>query len=81
MLSLARPGYAGAALSRFTLAARAAAHHLHLVHPCDTCKARGFSACAPLTASEQTRLAAIMRTVDVEPHRSIFDEADPAEYL
>jgi CRP/FNR family transcriptional regulator, anaerobic regulatory protein len=81
MLSLARPGYTGAALSRFSLAAQAAAHPLHLVHPCDACKAREFSACAPLTAEEQTRLAAIMRTVNVEPHRSIFDEADPAEYV
>jgi CRP/FNR family transcriptional regulator len=81
MLSLARRGDTGDAMSRFSLAARAGAHPLHLVRPCDTCNAREFSACAPLTAEEQKRLVAIMRTVNVEPHRSIFDEADPAEYV
>jgi CRP/FNR family transcriptional regulator, anaerobic regulatory protein len=68
-------------MSRFSLAARAGAHPLHLVPPCDTCRAREFSACAPLTAEEQKRLAAIMRTVDVEPHYAIFHEADSAEYV
>jgi CRP/FNR family transcriptional regulator len=34
-----------------------------------------------MTAEEQKRLAAIMRTINVEPHCSIFDEADPAEYV
>jgi CRP/FNR family transcriptional regulator, anaerobic regulatory protein len=81
MLSLVRRGDTGDAMSRFSLSARADAHPLHLIHPCDTCKARGFSACAPLTAEEQKRLVAIMRTVNVEPHRSIFDETDPAEYV
>src|SRR6516162_2259114 len=71
----------GDAMSRFSLAARAGAHPLHLASPCDTCQAREFSACAPLTAEEQKRLAAIMRTVNIAPHRSIFDEADPAEYV
>ena len=69
------------AISRFSLVARAGAHPLHLASPCDTCQAREFSACAPLTAEEQKRLAAIMRTVNIEPHCSIFDEADPAEYV
>jgi CRP/FNR family transcriptional regulator len=68
-------------MSRFSLAVRAGAHPLHLAPPCDTCRAREFSACAPLTGDEQKRLAAIMRTVNVEPHCSIFDEADPAEYV
>jgi CRP/FNR family transcriptional regulator len=69
------------AMSRFSLIARAGAHPLHLVAPCDTCQAREFSACAFLTGEEQKRLAAIMRTISVEQHRSIFDEADPAEYV
>ena len=69
------------AMSRFSVAARAGAHPLHLASPCDTCQAREFSACAPLTAEEQKRLAAIMRTVNIEPHCPIFDEADPAEYV
>ena len=81
MLSLARCGGTGDAMSRFSLAARAGAHPVHLVSPCDTCKAREFSACAPLTAEEQKRLAAIMRTVDVEPHYTIFNEDDPAEFV
>ena len=67
-------------MSRFSLAVRADAHPLHLVSPCDTCRAREFSACAPLTAEEQKRLA-IMRTVNIAPRCSIFDEADPAEYV
>ena len=81
MLSLARRGDTGDAMSRFSLTARADAHPLHLVRPCDTCTAREYSACAPLTDEEQARLVAIMRTVNVEPHQSIFDEADPAEYV
>jgi CRP/FNR family transcriptional regulator, anaerobic regulatory protein len=68
-------------MSRFSVAARSGAHPLHLVAPCDTCRAREFSACAPLTGEEQNRLASIMRTINVEPHRPIFDEADPAEYV
>ena len=68
-------------VSRFSIAARAGAYSLHLASPCDTCRAREFSACAPLTAEDQKRLAAIMRTINVEPHCSIFDEADPAEYV
>ena len=40
-----------------------------------------FSACAPLTGEEQTRLASIMRTVNVAPHCPIFDEANRAEYV
>jgi CRP-like cAMP-binding protein len=68
-------------ISRFSLVARASTHPLHLASPCDTCRAREFSACAPLTAEEQKRVAAIMRTINVQPHCSIFDEADPAEYV
>ena len=68
-------------MSRFSLAVRADAHPLHLVSPCDTCRAREFSACAPLTGEEQRRLAAITRTINVEPHGSIFDEGEPAEYV
>jgi CRP/FNR family transcriptional regulator len=67
--------------SRFSLAARAGSHLPHLVSPCDTCQTREFSACAPLTAEEQKRLAAITRTVNIAPHCSIFDEADPADYV
>ena len=68
-------------VSRFSLAAQAAAHPLHLASPCDTCQAREFSACASLASEEQKRLAAIMRTIDVAPHCPIFNEADPAEYV
>ena len=72
---------AGDAVSRFSLAAREGSHLPHLVSPCDTCQAREFSACAPLTAEEQKRLAAITRTINIAPHHSIFDEADPADHV
>ena len=79
MHSSTRPTDKGDAVSRFSLAAREGSHLPHLVSPCDTCQAREFSACAPLTAEEQKRLAAITRTVNIEPHCPIFNEADPAE--
>ncbi len=66
-------------MSSFNVTTQANAHPPHLVRPCDTCKARDYSACAPLNAEEQKRLVAIMRIVEVEPHRAIFDEAEPAE--
>ncbi len=69
------------AISRFSMAAQASQHPLHLAHPCDTCTARSYSACAPLNAEEQKRLMAILREVTVEPHKPIFAEADPAEYV
>jgi CRP/FNR family transcriptional regulator, anaerobic regulatory protein len=69
------------AVSKFSLAARSGAHPLDLASPCDTCQAREYSACAPLTAQEQKPLAAIMRKLKIEPHCPIFDEADPAEYV
>lgn len=65
-------------MSRLNAAIAASAHPWHLVRPCDTCKAREFSACAPLDAAEQKRLVAIMRTVEVEPRHTIFEEGEPA---
>jgi CRP/FNR family transcriptional regulator len=81
MHSSARPDNTRETLSRFSLATRADSHPLHLASPCDTCQARQYSACASLTTEEQKRLAAIMRTIKIEPHRSIFDETNPAEYV
>lgn len=69
------------ASSRFTVTAQAEHHAPHLVHPCDTCAARGFSACGPLDTVDQNRLAAIMQTVEVGPHQPIFDEAEPADFV
>jgi CRP/FNR family transcriptional regulator, anaerobic regulatory protein len=66
-------------MSRFDVASQASGHPLHLVRPCDTCKARNFSACAPLSPEEQQRVVAIMRAVEIAPNRSIFDEGAPAE--
>lgn len=68
-------------MSKFDVAKQASSHPVHLVRPCDTCKARDLSVCAPLSPEEQQRLVAIMRPVTVEPNRSIFDEAEPAEYV
>jgi len=69
------------ASSRFTVNAQAQHHAPHLVHPCDTCAAREFSACGPLDAAEQDRLVAIMQTVEIGPHEPIFDEAEPANFV
>ena len=66
-------------MSKFDVARQASAHPLHLVRPCDTCKARDFSACGPLSPAEQGRLLVIMRPVEIAPNRAIFDEAEPAE--
>lgn len=52
-----------------------------MVHPCADCAARDFSACGPLHADEQNRLAAIMQTVEIGPHGPIFDEAEPAQFV
>lgn len=66
-------------MSRFTVATQSNSHSFHLADPCDTCRARDFSACAPLDAEEQSRLTAITRTVQATPHRAIFEEGDPAD--
>lgn len=63
------------------MATQAEHHPLHLVHPCDTCAAREFSACAPLNADEQKQLVSIMQTVTVEPHKTIFEETEPAQHV
>lgn len=65
-------------MSRFSVAAQESAHPAHLVRPCNTCKVRDLSACAPLNAAEQRRLVAIMKTVEAGPRQSIFDEGEPA---
>jgi CRP/FNR family transcriptional regulator len=67
--------------TRFSLATQAAHHPPHLVHPCDTCAARDFSACAPLDAEEQKRLVAIMHTLEAEAGKTIIDESEPANYV
>jgi CRP/FNR family transcriptional regulator len=52
-----------------------------LIGPCNTCEVRDFAACAPLNPEEQKRLVAIMSTVHVDPDRSIFEEAEPADHV
>lgn len=51
------------------------------MHPCDTCASREYSACAPLNADEQKRLVSIMQTVEIEPHKTIFEETEPANHV
>lgn len=68
-------------MSRFTVSGQAQHHAPHLVHPCDTCAARQFSSCSPLDSDEQKRLVSIMQTVSMEPHQTVFDEAEPAHYV
>jgi CRP/FNR family transcriptional regulator len=67
--------------SRFSISSPPAHHPLHLVHPCDTCEVRPYSACAALMPAEQERLVDIMTTVEIEAHQPIFDEAERAEHV
>ncbi len=66
---------------RFSITAPPARCADQLISPCNTCEVRDFASCAPLSADEQKRLASIMSTVEIEAHRPIFDEADPAEHV
>lgn len=66
---------------RFTVVAQTDHHVPHMVHPCDTCAARQFSACGPLDAGEQNRLAEIMNTIKINPNETIFDESEPARFV
>ena len=68
-------------MSRFTVVTQANSHSLHLVGPCETCKARDFSACAPLNPEEQKRLIGITTTLEIEANRTIFEEGNPADYV
>ena len=68
-------------MPRFNLDTQAKQHPRHLVHPCDTCAARDYSACAPLDADEQKRLVSIMSTIEIGPHQTVFDETEPAQYV
>lgn len=67
--------------SRFSVGSPPTHHSLHLIHPCDTCEVRPYSACAALMPDEQERLVDIMTTVEIEPHQPIFDEAERAEHV
>lgn len=49
-----------------------------LVEPCGQCNARSHSSCAHLDPAEQKRMAAIMTSIEVSAHGSVFDEAEPA---
>ena len=66
---------------RFTVEGQRHHHSLHLVHPCDTCAVRPYSACAALDSDEQKRLVDIMKTVEVEAHQAIFNEFDKAQHV
>ncbi len=68
-------------MSRFSVATQAERHAPHLAHPCDTCAARDYAACAPLNADEQKRLTSIMQVVGIAPHEVVFDEAEPADHV
>ncbi|HTP84650.1 MAG TPA: cyclic nucleotide-binding domain-containing protein [Alphaproteobacteria bacterium] len=70
-----------AAASRFSVNSATKTHSLHLVHPCDVCDVRPYSACAALNPDEQSRLVDIMTTVEVDAHQPIFDEAERAQHV
>jgi len=66
---------------RFSVEAQQQHHSLHLVHPCDTCAVRPYSACAALNPDEQKRLVDIMKTVEIDAHQAIFNEFDKAQHV
>lgn len=68
-------------MSRFSVVSQTGRPRATLVHPCDQCEARDYSACAPLNAEEQKRLVAIMTSIDVPAHKPIFEETAPAEHV
>jgi len=49
--------------------------------PCATCTIRQLSICADLDSETQDKLKRINQTVVLEPHRLLFQEGDPADYL
>ena len=66
---------------RFSADSAPKSQSLHLVHPCDTCEVRPYSACAALNPDEQKRLVDIMSTIEIEAHQPIFDEAERAHHV
>lgn len=68
-------------MSRFSVANRIGCPADSLVHPCDRCEVRDYSACAPLSADEQKRLVSIMTPIEVPAHKAIFEEASPASHV
>lgn len=67
--------------SRFSVGSAPTGQSLNLVHPCDTCEVRPYSACAALNPDEQARLVEIMTTVQIDGHQPIFDEAERAQHV
>lgn len=51
------------------------------VNPCGACPVRSLTVCAALEEEELSRLADIVQTVRLDPHQTIFSEADPAQYM
>jgi CRP/FNR family transcriptional regulator len=68
-------------MSRFSVAAQASRPAASLIHPCEGCEVRDYSACAPLDAEEQKRLVAIMTPVEVPAHKPIFEESAAADHV
>src|SRR4051812_15680455 len=50
-------------------------------HPCGACTVRVLSVCNAIDDADLHRLAEIVTTHDVEPHRSLVNEGDPADHL
>lgn len=48
---------------------------------CENCTAKSLTICATLSADEQARLSALATSVSLNPHQTLFQEGDAAEYV
>ncbi|NIA71268.1 cyclic nucleotide-binding domain-containing protein [Pelagibius litoralis] len=49
--------------------------------PCSACEIRSLTICAPLNDIEQTQMAAIVSTVELQSGNPLFDEGEPADHV
>jgi CRP/FNR family transcriptional regulator len=68
-------------MARFNVAALVQPVAAQKTNPCSACSVRQMTVCAVLDDDDQRRLASIMTQHRVEEGRTIFSEADPAEYV
>ena len=68
-------------MARFNVAALVQPAGAPKTNPCSACAVRQMTVCAVLDDDDQRRLASIMTQQQLAEGRTIFSEADPAEYV
>lgn len=68
-------------MARFNVTALAQPAGAQKANPCSACSVRQMTVCAVLDDDDQRRLASIMTQQQLAEGRTIFNEADPAEYV